>query len=182
MKKINMSLLTALFGALLLTACNNSLEERVSVLENKIAEMEDRGVVSSPQATTLRVNQPEASGDVAVSGMPKFQFAEETHDFGTIKEGEVVEHTFKFKNVGDAPLIIQNATASCGCTVPDPPKEPILPGKENEIKVKFDSQNKPGMQNKTITITANTEPSVTRLYIKSNVTPKDQQSAGPVKK
>ncbi len=182
MKKINISLLTALFGALLLTACNASLEERVSALENKMAEMEDKGVVSSPQATTLRVNQPEAAGDVATSGVPKFQFAEETHDFGTIEEGEVVEHTFTFKNVGDAPLIIQNATASCGCTIPNPPKEPILPGKENEIKVKFDSHNKAGANNKTITITANTEPSVKLLYIKSNVLPKDEPSAGPVKK
>lgn len=167
---------------LLLASCNSSLEERVSKLENRIAELEDKSSVSQP--ATLKVNQSEnvAASAKTTSGAPKFEFTEESHDFGKINEGDVVEHTFKFKNTGNAPLVIQNATASCGCTVPSYPKEPVAPGEEGEILVKFNSQNKPGVQNKTVSLTANTEPSVTRLYIKSNVISKDQQSAGPVKK
>jgi hypothetical protein len=90
-------------------------------------------------------------------------------DFGTITEGDVVDHVFSFVNEGDAPLIISSATASCGCTVPVWPKAPIAPGEQAEIKVQFNSRSKPGVQNKTVTVTANTYPKVTRLKIKANV-------------
>ena len=61
----------------------------------------------------------------------QFQFKDknDTHDFGTIKEGSDAVHVFEFKNTGDKPLIIQNAEGSCGCTTPECPKAPILPGK-----------------------------------------------------
>jgi hypothetical protein len=72
---------------------------------------------------------------------PMFKFkGGETHDFGTLKEGPVAEHIFEFTNTGNAPLIIQNASASCGCTVPQWPKEPILPGKKGQIKVSYTTQ------------------------------------------
>lgn len=178
MKKLNATLWVALLGLGLLASCDSSVKARLAELENRVATLEDKSSVNTPAA--LQVNQTESS-NAPNPNAPKFQFTEETHDFGTINEGDVVEHTFKFKNNGKSPLVIQSARASCGCTVPSYPKEPLAPGEEGEILVKFDSQNKTGTQNKTVTITANTEPATTQLYIKSNVVPEDSGD-GPVKK
>jgi uncharacterized cupredoxin-like copper-binding protein len=105
---------------------------------------------------------------------PKLDFGNDmSHDFGTIIEGERVEHTFKFTNTGTADLVISSATASCGCTIPSPPKEPIAPGEEGEIKVEFNSAGKSAMQTKDITILANTNPVKTILQIKVFVQKKD---------
>jgi len=91
-------------------------------------------------------------------------------DFGTIKEGEIVEHTFNFKNDGVYPLILNNITSSCGCTTPEWPKEPIGPNEKSSIKVRFDSKNKSGPQVKTITVYANTEPAYSELRLRGIVT------------
>lgn len=99
----------------------------------------------------------------------KMSFEELAHDFGTIKEGEVVQHIFKFKNTGKAPLVITSATGTCGCTVPLWPKEPIMPGKNGDIKVSFDSAGKSGTEEKEIYIIANTIPNKTTLRISSMV-------------
>jgi hypothetical protein len=82
-------------------------------------------------------------------------FTEPTHHFGKIKEGEVVSHAFHFKNTGNAPLLIISAQASCGCTVPSFPKNPVKPGGEGDILVRFDSHNRPGHQQKHVLITSN---------------------------
>ena len=73
-----------------------------------------------------------------------------------IKEGDVIEITYRFRNTGTKPLVISDVTATCGCTVPEKPKEPILPGNEGLIKAKFDSHGKPGPNTKTLTVLANT--------------------------
>jgi hypothetical protein len=104
---------------------------------------------------------------------PKIELDKAEHDFGTIKEGEVVETVFTIKNIGDSDLIIADAKGSCGCTVPEPPKEPIAPGQSAPIKVSFDSNGKTGQQNKTVTLTTNTETGNETFNIKANVTPKD---------
>jgi len=91
------------------------------------------------------------------------------YDFGKVKEGEIVEKTFAFQNTGKSPLLISNITASCGCTTPEWPKEPIPPGGESTIVVRFNSTGKPGQQSKAVTITANTEPPVIELFIKGVV-------------
>ena len=90
-------------------------------------------------------------------------------DFGSVKEGEKVKHTFKFKNTGSEPLIISNAKGSCGCTVPKWPSEPIAPGATSQIDVEFDSKGKPGKQTKRVTVTANTVPAQMFLNISGNV-------------
>jgi hypothetical protein len=114
--------------------------------------------------------------------MGAFKFEESEFDFGTSKEGAIVEHVFKFTNTGNAPLVIQNAAGSCGCTVPEPPKEPIAPGATGEIKVKFDSRGKVGVQNKTVTITANTNPETTLIALKGTVNADEVSSMkGPVR-
>lgn len=86
---------------------------------------------------------------------PKFKFKEEIHDFGTIKEGPQVETVFEFTNVGKEPLIIQSASASCGCTTPDWPKEPILPGKNGKITVRYNTQGRVAPFNKEVFIQSN---------------------------
>ena len=105
--------------------------------------------------------------------MPKITFAENgIYDFGTLAEGDTVEHVFAFTNTGEFPLIINNITASCGCTTPEWPHEPVAPGEKSSVKVRFNSRGKSGTQNKTITIFANTDPSMTDLHFKALVNPK----------
>lgn len=97
---------------------------------------------------------------------PAISFNNKIWDFGTITDGEVVEHTFRFTNTGTKDLVISSASASCGCTIPEWPKEPITPGEKGEIKVEFNSNGKKDMVTKDITILANTNPVKTILQIK----------------
>ncbi len=92
-----------------------------------------------------------------MKAMPKttISFDDTKHDFGTITEGEKVKHAYKFKNTGSNPLLISNAVASCGCTVPSYPKKPIAPGEEGEIIVEFNSTNRVGQQKKNVLIYSN---------------------------
>lgn len=181
MKRLNIGVLAFFAAGILLTSCNNSaLEEKVAELEQRVTELESKTPASKSASLTTQISQPENSAPQG--DLPAFGFEESSYDFGSITEGDVVEHVFKFTNTGEAPLVIQSASASCGCTVPSYPREPIAPGATGEIQVKFDSSNKPGIQNKTVSITANTDPSITRLTIKSNVVPKGEQAAGPVRK
>lgn len=108
---------------------------------------------------------------------PKVKFDREVHDFGTINEGDKVETEFVITNDGEVDLIISDAKGSCGCTVPQPPKDPIKPGASAPIKVSFDSNGKPGAQEKTVTLTTNTENGHETFKIKANVTPKAGISA-----
>lgn len=104
--------------------------------------------------------------------MPVIQFEATDHDFGTINEGDKVTHTYKFKNVGTADLVIGDVKASCGCTVPSYTQAPVKPGATGEIKATFDSTGKPGAQQKTITVTLNTEKGTEMLNFRATVTPK----------
>ena len=88
---------------------------------------------------------------------PEIQFDFDTYDFGEVKDGELVEVDFNFTNTGKSDLIIFDASASCGCTVPEYPQNiKIEPGKKNKLKVRFDTSNKPGKQMKSVTLTTNT--------------------------
>lgn len=119
-----------------------------------------------------------AAAPVPTGPLTSIKFEEETHDWGTLMDGEKMTHVFKFKNTGKEPLLISNAKGSCGCTVPDWPKEAIAPGKSGEIKVVFDSKGKgaPGGKedSKKVTITANTDPVDTYLTIKGKVDKKEE--------
>lgn len=113
-----------------------------------------------------------APGDTSeTADIPKttIHFAEPVHDFGTIQSGEKVSHNFVLTNSGNEPLVITNAKGSCGCTVPKYPTDPIQPGQTGEIEVTFNSEGKHGAQTKTVTLTANTEPSQTVITIKAFV-------------
>lgn len=96
-------------------------------------------------------------------------FAETMHDFGTIQQETQNTKVFKFTNTGDKPLLIESARGSCGCTVPNYPKQPIPPGQSGEIEVVYSPGQQKGQQTKSVTIVANTEPRTTVLQIKANV-------------
>jgi|GEM_PF-541134 len=86
---------------------------------------------------------------------PAITFEESKYDFGSVVQGGTVDHVFKFKNTGTAPLVISNIGVSCGCTTPEWTKEPVLPGKTGTIAAHFNSTGKIGMQNKVLTIESN---------------------------
>lgn len=100
---------------------------------------------------------------------PVLTFAEKSHDFGDIKQGEKVSYTFKFKNTGNAPLIISNVQTTCGCTVSNWTKEPVAPGKSGEVSATFNSAGKMAKQNKVITVYSNSANGVETVSIVSNV-------------
>lgn len=103
------------------------------------------------------------------------QFEETEFKFGTINEGDKVEHVFKLKNTGNKPLIIANAVGSCGCTVPEYAKDPIAPGAESEVKVTFNSTGKKGEQHKSVTMQMNTLKHNEEVFLSGKVTPKDDK-------
>ena len=114
----------------------------------------------------------------ATANGPEIVFETETHDFGTLKQGSDCSTEFKFKNSGNEPLIINSAKASCGCTVPQPPKDPIKPGESAVIKVKYDS-NRVGVFEKTITVTSNAKTQQKILHIKGKIEAKPVEETFP---
>lgn len=121
-----------------------------------------------------------AERDEASKLLPVMQFEKVEHDFGTIVQNTPQETVFKFTNTGEAPLIITKASSSCGCTVPNPPKEPIAPGETGEMLVKFNGSGQ-NQITKTITVLTNTSKGSEVLKIKAFVNPKGAAPVGPVK-
>jgi hypothetical protein len=103
------------------------------------------------------------------------KFKQTTYNFGKFSENHpVVSCDFEFTNTGDAPLIIHQAIASCGCTVPQYPKQPIMPGKTGVIKVTYNGTGRvPGALHKSVTLRTNGKTEIIRLYIEGEMTPKD---------
>ena len=172
--RITKILLGVIVAVGIASCSNGDMESRITKLEGRVAALEGKGGVAStsnrPQPIAAsNTTTPAEPAEKPDGPIPAFQFEEELHDFGTIKDGDVVEHVFSFVNTGEAPLIISDAKATCGCTVPEKPTEPIPVGGTGEIKVRFNSKGKPGIQNKTVTLTANTWPTTHRLRIKANV-------------
>lgn len=126
-------------------------------------------VTSQPNSPQTPQQQQPVQPKKPAGPTTSIAFEQEAHDFGTIKQDSENEHVFTFTNTGENPLIIENAKGSCGCTVPEYPKEPIAPGKTGEIKVVYKPGKQKGNQMKTVTLTANTEPSTQQLQIKANV-------------
>lgn len=135
---------------------------------------------ASAQVPPAEVNQSKA----------EITFEKDVHDYGQVKQGGNGECEFKFTNTGSEPLIISMARGSCGCTVPDWPKQPIKPGETGKIKVKYDT-NRPGPINKSVTISSNAKTSPTTILritgnveaAPTNTTPVNTPSAGaPVEK
>lgn len=107
-------------------------------------------------------------GVATAQDQAKIQFEQETIDYGEIKKGSDGVRVFKFTNTGNAPLVIENVTSSCGCTIPKKPEEPIMPGKTGEIEVKYDTK-RVGPIRKTVTVYSNAEEATKALKIKGRV-------------
>ncbi|PSR53939.1 DUF1573 domain-containing protein [Adhaeribacter arboris] len=168
-------LYAGLLAVALLTASCDNLQNKTEG-ENATASAE----TSTPTEATVANPNLTNGTEISNADAPVMTFAEMEHDFGDIKPGSVVKHTFTFKNTGKSPLIISNASATCGCTVPEWPKEPVAPGAEGKIDVQFDSHGKSGQVSKTITIQANTQPSTNQIAIKTNILP-DPAANGPLR-
>ncbi len=148
MKKL--ILMVAAIATITLTSCN----------EKASAKIDEANLTAAAERESV------------VGDFPVMTFAESEFDFGTVDEGTVVEHEYKFTNTGNAPLIVVSAKGSCGCTVPTWSKEPLAPGEEGSMLVKFNTNGKPNNQTKTVTIKANTESGTESIRIKGFVTPK----------
>jgi hypothetical protein len=135
--------------------------------------------------STLSTPAPKSNPQdaAAMNADLSMKFNETNHNFGNIPEGPTASFDFEFENIGKVPIILSNAHGSCGCTVPTWPKEPILPGKKNTIKVTYNTQGRPGAINKTVTVTSNVGTKV--LTISGNVdkadTPATTTPANPTK-
>jgi hypothetical protein len=128
-------------------------------------------VVATPDAGTSTAFDPMANAGEVVDNTPKtvIAFAKPEHDFGNIKQDSENKYVFKFTNTGNEPLIIESASGSCGCTVPNYPKQPIPPGGTGDIEVEYKPGKQENAQTKTVTIVANTEPRETILRLKAFV-------------
>ena len=108
--------------------------------------------------------------EIAAKDSTTVQIIDSAYNFGTTTEGEKVTFNFRFKNSGNKPLVITNTSASCGCTVPEKPDKPVMPGETAFIKVVFNSKGKVGPNQKTITVTSNANPAFPPLLLKGEVT------------
>ncbi len=146
-------LILAVLSAFAFTSCKEKASDKVN--EENVAAAADR--------------------DAEATKFPVMTFQESEFDFGTIDKGTNVEHEFTFTNTGDAPLVIVNATSSCGCTVPEYSKEAVAPGEQGQLLVKYNGSGV-NQVSKTVTIVANTKNGKETLKIKAFVTPKDGAS------
>lgn len=152
-----------LLGSILLfLACeqgSTTTEVEASVTNDEVGDI----------ASIIRNPVTADSDEVDTSQLAKMEFDTTTFNFGSVDPGAIVTHDFEFTNTGNVPLIISDVRSTCGCTVAEWPREPIPPGGTGEIPVRFDTKNKKGIQSKPVTITANTFPAKTVLYLNGRV-------------
>ena len=151
----NISLIIISFFCISFFSCNDAAK-KVESTQNRLST----DLVNNNQ--TLNERNENLSQPIVEILDPEF-------NFGEIKQGEKVSHNYKIKNIGNSDLLISSAKGSCGCTVPEWPKDPIKPGKEANIKVTFDSKGKKGKQAKRVTLMTNAIPNVKILTIKGNI-------------
>lgn len=143
-------------------ACKN--DKSAAAKEESVEEINLPVAGTGPNSSIVR-NPISADQPLDTNKMARIVFEKPDHDFGQANEGDVVEHAYKFKNTGAVPLLISNARASCGCTVPEWPKDPIAPGATGEITAKFNTTDRGGNQKKVITITSNSWPQETEVVL-----------------
>ena len=154
--------LAALSAVALLASCGEDAD--TAAVRDAARSATEVTTDAAATASAAVANVAEPSGPTTA-----MTFDENVINFGTVTEGEKVKKTYKFKNSGDEPLILSNAVGSCGCTVPQWPREPIAPGGTGEIVVEFNSQGKQGERDQKVTLTANTVPAQTVLSLQGTV-------------
>ena len=150
-----MKIINIVFALIILASCANNEEQKITT-----------DLVKSPFSADKNAKEV---------AMPRIEVDTDIYDFIEITQGESVSAEFVLKNTGDAPLLIRSAKGSCGCTVPQWPKEPVLEGEKTIIRVTFNSVGKKGNQNKTVTLVTNAIPSTKVLTIKGNVIVPEKQ-------
>jgi hypothetical protein len=148
MKRIIISIYAAVLLATSLSSCDQKTDGKVT--------------------SDMVNNSATASGEENIP-VSAIKFDQDTFNFGTVMEGERVAHAFTFTNTGKNALVISKAIGSCGCTVPEWPKEPIAPGGKGKIDVVFNSERRVGKANKDVTVYANTEPATSKVTLKGFV-------------
>jgi hypothetical protein len=148
MKRIIIPIYTAVLIATSLSSCDQKTDGKVT--------------------SDMVNNSATASGEENIP-VSAIKFDQDTFNFGTVMEGERVAHAFTFTNTGKNALVISKAIGSCGCTVPEWPKEPIAPGGKGKIDVVFNSERRVGKANKDVTVYANTEPATSKVTLKGFV-------------
>ena len=148
--------------ALLGTACNEQKSDKVP----------------AGQLSAKMIHNPRSAEGIDpadIKNLPVLHFADTSHDFGLMGDGERAEHEFTFENQGKSPLIIAGATSSCGCTIPEFSREPIPPGGNGRLKVTFSSAGKQGHILKSVSVSSNAYPPVQVLTITADVKPESAQ-------
>lgn len=144
-------------GMAILVSCNSgSKEQGQEAQEIPFEELGEQQVARD----IIPENHPESA---------LLELTSDSYDFGTIKEGDNIEHEFTFTNTGGSPLIISNVQASCGCTTPEYSKTPIAPGETGLVKVVFNSAGQVGKQHKIVTVTSNALSTNTLLHLRGEV-------------
>ena len=177
----NMSKLTlavSIFASCILFSCGAEESSNSKPIQSQDGKTEagDPPLNAKPD----KFDPAKDAAEVPAGPLTGISFNEYAHDFGVMDEGDAVTYYFEFTNTGAEPLILDNCKGSCGCTVPQCPKEPIAPGATGKIEVKFNSKGKKNKQTKKVTVTANTDPAQTILTITADVTPA-APAATPVK-
>lgn len=161
MKKV--FILPALF-CIVFASCDVRKTDTQATNTDSNIKVENAGKMDADVATAQTTGAAVQAAQVEV--------IDKTYNFGSVQDGAIVEYSYRFKNVGTTPLIINSATGSCGCTVPEKPEQPILPGETGFIKVKFDSNGRVGATHKTVTIASNASPEFPVLELTGDVTAK----------
>jgi outer membrane biosynthesis protein TonB len=155
------------------TSCNQ--DEKLSQKKDVINQVTGANLEESIQDEKGQVFTPvndEQASEIRTEAKTRITYSKNDADLGEVAEGTKVKHAFEFQNTGNDPLFIYSAQGSCGCTIPNYPKEPIAPGQKGKIDIEFDSNGRPGSNTKTVTVQANTTPETTTLTFTVKVTPK----------
>jgi hypothetical protein len=184
MKNFNLFSILFLAGTISFTSCKDKGADAATTDAATTTDVTATPAATSDVTAMPTTDPATATADPAAGAAPavptgpltSIKFEEDEYDWGKVNDGDKMTHVFKFKNTGKEPLIISNAKGSCGCTVPDWPKDAIAPGKSGEIKVVFDSKGKGSPEgkddSKKVTITANTDPADSYLTIKGKIVSK----------
>lgn len=146
------------------TACSGNTEKTSD--ENLVMEVADDP--ETVKANEQALKELKEQQELEAASVTSMKIDKEIHDFGKVTEGVENHCTFTITNTGTKPLVLSDVKASCGCTTPSKPEGPIAPGKSDKIEVGFKPSGK-GVSEKTITITANTEPRITVIKVKADV-------------
>ncbi|MFK7799305.1 MAG: DUF1573 domain-containing protein [Aureispira sp.] len=179
-------LLINLFLISLLFACQNDSPAPSEITEPPTLPSEPEGPIKEEAITEVVPDSAVADTTPMVSRAERptreparIVFEKSSYEYDSIQQGDIIEHEFKFKNVGERPLTIKDVKGSCGCTIGSYPFLDIAPNEESSIKARFDSKGKIGPQFTTITVYSNGNPKGDVLSLKGVVLPKDDSTTVP---